>query len=652
MERFLDFIFALSRRQKRLVQAFIDVAIICVAFALAMLLRLDGLRFASNTASWSVLLPVIPLTIAAFWALGLYQAVVRYIASSMIRTIGIGAIASAIVMFAAALQMDLPVPRSVPGIYAIVLFLLVGGARMVVRLLSIARRANKSRNVIIYGAGSSGRQLMHGLRQGIEFNPVAFVDDDASLHKSQIGGCKVYAPHMLQHLLDRYQAGVVLLAMPKLGRAERNRIVSRLEPLSVQVMTVPGLADLVSGKHAINELRSVAPEDLLGRDPVPPRADLMHRKIESRTVLVTGAGGSIGSELCRKILTSRPETLILLDISEFALYTIHEELQIAKLEGDYTTNIVPLMGSVQNADRMAKIMIRYNVNTVFHAAAYKHVPLVEQNVIEGIRNNVFGTFSLIKAARDHGVRDFTLVSTDKAVRPTNAMGASKRLAELICQALALDEVGMTISMVRFGNVLGSSGSVIPRFHDQIRKGGPVTVTHPEMTRYFMTIPEAAELVIQAGAMARGGEVFVLDMGQPVRILDLAEQMVRLHGLKPYRRTDAGNEQDGDIEIVIAGLRPAEKLYEELLIGDNPQPTSHPRIMCASEDCLSFENLTVLLEQLDKACSKHDIPRILRLISDAPTGYIPSSTIHDLLWSDKAWIAKSDPVAPLKQLVGP
>lgn len=625
---FLNWLVGLGRGQKRAVQIVTDMLLIILSLILAMALRLDGFAFLLREGAAEqlikVLLLVIPLTLLFFIKLGLYRAVVRYISARAFRAMLLGALLSATMVGFASWATGANLPRSVPLIYLLIVFCLTGGLRYVMRSMLSVRPAGSRHRVIIYGAGASGRQLQMSLGSSPEYDPVAFVDDNPAVQGRTIGACPVLSPAHLPKIIASYGASRLLLAMPSLPRAERSALLHRLNDLAVQIQTIPGMADLVSGRTTISEIRDVPVEDLLGRDPVPPRPRLMEKDLLGRVVLVTGAGGSIGSELCRQILLYRPKRLVLLEISEYNLYAIDQELKDLVRAEQLETEIIPLIGSVQNSGRVLSALREHAVETVYHAAAYKHVPLVEGNVVEGIRNNVFGTQSLAEAAIAAGVKAFILISTDKAVRPTNVMGASKRLAEMVCQALA--QRGPTrFSMVRFGNVLGSSGSVIPLFRRQIAAGGPVTVTDPSITRYFMTIPEAAQLVIQAGAMSAGGEVFVLDMGEPMRIADLAARMIKLSGHNPVIRTgDAAALSGGeDIEIRFTGLRPGEKLYEELLIGDNPEQTEHPRIMTAREGCLSAQELQQVLSQLMQACMTHDIRTIRRLLTEAGTGYHPN-----------------------------
>jgi FlaA1/EpsC-like NDP-sugar epimerase len=516
-----------------------------------------------------------------------------------------------------------------PLIYCALILLTVGGARLLIRALVTQFNGSNKQPVVIYGAGSAGRQLATGIAIGQEYYVSAFIDDDTSKYGSVIQGIPVISLVDLKGLIDAGKAIKVLLALPSASRSDRNRIINSLEKYQVRVQSIPGIKDVIEGNFNASELIEVEIDDLLGREPVTPLPQLMAQNITGKNVMVSGAGGSIGSELCRQIIKFKPTTLVLFELSEFALYAIEKELSEYIHKNGLKIKLYPLMGSVQRINRVENIMMAFNINTVYHAAAYKHVPLVEHNVVEGIRNNVFGTYYAARAAINSGVETFVLISTDKAVRPTNVMGASKRMAELVLQALsqAAFNKKTRFCMVRFGNVLGSSGSVVPLFRRQIQEGGPITLTHEDITRYFMTIPEAAQLVIQAGAMGKGGDVFVLDMGDSVKIKDLAEKLVRLSGLE-IKDEDNPN---GDIAIECTGLRPGEKLFEELLIGDNVQNTFHERIMTANEAMLSWEDLEPVLNNLDKMCHNFDQESIREILLNAPTGFNPSDGICDLVW---------------------
>lgn len=627
---FFQFVFSLKRSYKRIISVSLDTIFIVFSFWLALIIRADSFDIIANFNYWVLLAFLCPVSILVFIKIGLYRAVLRYLSGQAFTAILSGILVSAVLLVFIAYFLNIGLPRTLPFIYGSFSLVLVGGSRVLMRSL-IGHDINKrGEPVIIYGAGVSGRQTALALAQSCEYHPIAFVDDDPNLHNTVIQGLGVYQPTMLKKLINHEQATRILLAMPSAARSRRQQILHALEPLSVKVMTLPAMADLVSGDKLFSDVKEVEIEDLLGRDSVAPRSDLMSANISDKIVMVTGAGGSIGSELCRQIILLNPRKLVLFELSEYALYAIERELTYKIKELNLSVKVIPLLGSVQRENRLQTIMESFSVNTVYHAAAYKHVPLVEHNVVEGVRNNVFGTLATARAAINAGVETFVLISTDKAVRPTNVMGTTKRMAELVLQALSDIQSVTRFSMVRFGNVLGSSGSVVPLFRKQIALGGPVTVTHAEITRFFMTIPEASQLVIQAGAMGKGGDVFVLDMGQSVKIVDLARKMIRLSGF------DVKDEHnlDGDIEIQFTGLRPGEKLYEELLIGDDVQGTEHERIMTASEIHLPWDELSQLLDNLDKACHAFDHERIRELLLIAPTGFTPTDGICDLVWQEK------------------
>lgn len=616
----------IPRLYKRVISVLADTVLLSLAFWGGFWVRLDDAMPIKSVLHWQALALLVPMTIFIFIRLGLYRAVLRYVGFKVLWTVVLGVFISTMLLVMLGFFFTVSLPRTVPIIYFSFAILLIGGTRLFFRML--INRGNKSRTpVIIYGAGSSGRQLQQALSQGQEFFTVAFVDDSKSLEKTTIQGINVYSPNLISDLIERFDIKKVLLAIPSASRSVRQEVIRRLEHFPCEVLSIPGMADLVDGKALIDELKEVSIEDLLGRDPVAPIPELMNANITGKRVMVTGAGGSIGSELCRQIICCKPSKLVLFELSEYALYAIDKELnEICQDEG-IELEIVPLLGSVQRQNRLVTIMNNFQIQTVYHAAAYKHVPLVEYNVVEGVRNNIFGTLYSAQAAIAAGVETFVLISTDKAVRPTNTMGATKRLAELALQALASAQSKTRFCMVRFGNVLGSSGSVVPLFRRQIRTGGPLTVTHPDIIRYFMTIPEAAQLVIQAGAMGCGGDVFVLDMGQPVRIIELAHRMIRLSGLSLKNEKNPA----GDIEVKITGLRPGEKLYEELLIGDNVSGTHHPRIMKANESMLPWTELRVLLTKIDTACHEFDHEQLRYLLLEAPAAFTPTDGICDLVW---------------------
>lgn len=636
-------ILALPRAAKRFVALSVDLGLCVLTVWLAFYLRLGEFVALSGTALWAVAASV-GIALPIFVVSGLYRAIFRYSGwpalLAVARAVGIYGLLYASVFTAVGVT---GVPRTVGIIQPILLLLFVGASRALARVwlgdqyLGILKRASRPK-VLIYGAGTTGRQLAAAMANSHEMQVAGFLDDDDRLHGHVLNGQPIYNPADLDNLATTLNISDVLLAMPSLSRKRRNEILSQIRVARVAVRTLPSVTDLAQGKVSISDLRELDIDDLLGREPVTPNHILLSKNIVGKVVLVTGAGGSIGSELCRQILAVNPAKLLLIEQSEFALYAIHQELEekLAGLEGAAPPALVPLLASVQDDDRMREILSTWHPDTVYHAAAYKHVPLVEHNPAAGIKNNVLGTLRTAQAAAENGVSDFVLISTDKAVRPTNVMGASKRLAEMALQALAATQAGAgeagatKFSMVRFGNVLGSSGSVVPKFRQQIRDGGPITLTHPEVTRYFMTIPEAAQLVIQAGAMAKGGDVFVLDMGQPVKIIDLARRMVELSGLTVK---DEQNPE-GDIEIAVTGLRPGEKLYEELLIGDNPKPTVHPRIMKAHEEFIPWAEFETKLTALEMALNVNDVGVIRLMMQQLVAGYIPSDDIVDWVYLEQ------------------
>jgi FlaA1/EpsC-like NDP-sugar epimerase len=635
--RIPNWFLAWPRRLKQATVLLFDALLCVLTLWLAMCLRLETWVPVTEPLQSLALLSVL-LALPVFVRFGLYRAIFRYVGLGAFMAIGKAMTTYALVFAALVSGVGVAgVPRSVGVIQPLLLLVLVGGSRAAVRfgLEAMRRRVNQRTaqdKVLIYGAGSAGRQLAAALANSADMQVMGYLDDDVRLHGQELNGIRIFGIGQLQALKARGCVSVVLMAIPSAPQTRRNEILEHLRQYKVKVRTLPGLDALVHGRVDASDLRELDISDLLGRDPVPPHLLMLTKKIEGKVVMVTGAGGSIGSELCRQIVKSRPSMLLLVELTEFALYSIHHELVNAQNEeGVHRTVLIPLLANVRDAVRMSEIMSTWKPHTVYHAAAYKHVPLVEHNPAEGVKNNVYGTLNLALQAIAHGVSDFVLVSTDKAVRPTNVMGASKRLAEMVLQAQAqamANEGGQTVfSMVRFGNVLGSSGSVVPLFRKQIDQGGPITLTDERITRYFMTIPEAAQLVIQAGAMASGGDVFVLDMGQPVKISYLARRMVELSGLTIKDEADP----EGDIEIEVVGLRPGEKLYEELLIGDNPLRTPHSRIMKAHEEFLPLDVLRAKLDGLSEAVDVNNVPQIRTLLKDLVPGYQPEGDVVDWVW---------------------
>lgn len=615
----IQFLLNASRRNKRLISIIYDILAVMCSLYLAIAFRLGSATFTVGIDEIASLIATVIVTIYSFIRLGMYRAVLRYMMLPAVGHIFLGVFLSALTLALSSFFFQSFIPRSVPFIYAGLAILSLGGPRILIRSVYYHHYKRQKPNVFIYGAGATGRDLAYALIQGDQYHPVAILDDDTSKSGQIMFGIRVFHPDEFEQLQSLYQPVKLLLAINNMNKGRRLRLVEKLSNWPIEVQSVPSVEDIAAGRGSATDVKDLDVADLLGRAPVDPDKELLTQNITGKSVMVTGAGGSIGSELCRQILTQKPEKLVLFELNEYNLYKIDHELNAIKTNLKLNTELVSALGSVQKENRLTKLMQAHNVETVYHAAAYKHVPLVEENIIEGIRNNVFGTLACANAAISTGVKNFTLISTDKAVRPTNIMGASKRMAELVLQALADKQSDTTFTMVRFGNVLGSSGSVVPLFKKQIRSGGPVTVTHPDIIRYFMLIPEAAQLVIQAGALGHNGQVFVLDMGEPVKILDLAKRMIHLMGLKEHSE---GNVEEGDIEIKFTGLRPGEKLYEELLIGDNVQGTGHQKIMTACEEKLSWDKMEKLLSELDGCCHNFDAECIKRLLLESPTGYEP------------------------------
>ncbi|WP_426134519.1 polysaccharide biosynthesis protein [Pseudomonas sp. PWP3-1b2] len=660
MDRLRAFLVGLPRRKKRLIQVGTDVFVVWAALWLAFVVRLgvDELVNPFQTHAWLFLAaPVVAIPL--FIRFGMYRAVMRYFGNdafiAIIKAVSLSSLILGVLVYWYSNHQAV-VPRSIIFNYWWLSLVMVGGLRLAMRQyflgdwfaaaqhVPFTSREDGLPRVAIYGAGAAGNQLVAALRMGRVMRPVAFIDDDTSISDRVISGLQVYKPKHIQRMIDITGAQEILLAIPSSNRGRRREILGYLEGFPLHVRSVPGFMDLASGRVKVDDIQEVDIADLLGRDTVPAQAELLEHCIKGQNVLVTGAGGSIGSELCRQILALRPTTLLLFEHSEFNLYSILSELEQRVTRESLPVKLLPILGSVRNQSKLLDVMKTWRVDTVYHAAAYKHVPMVEHNIAEGVLNNVIGTLNTAQAALQAGVANFVLISTDKAVRPTNVMGSTKRLAELSLQALSrelapvlfgdksnVSRVNKTrFTMVRFGNVLGSSGSVIPLFHKQIKSGGPLTVTHPKITRYFMTIPEAAQLVIQAGSMGQGGDVFVLDMGEPVRIVELAEKMIHLSGLS----VRSEKNPHGDIAIEFSGLRPGEKLYEELLIGDNVVATQHPMIMSANEDYLAWDVLKDKLTELLTAVEQDDYTRVRQMLRDTVSGYTPDGEIVDWIYQQR------------------
>jgi FlaA1/EpsC-like NDP-sugar epimerase len=630
VDRIIEPVLALPRIVKKAIALGMDGALCVLTVWLAYSLRV-GIWVPLSGYGWPAALGSVAIALPIFVAFGLYRAVFRYVGWESFAAIAQAVLVYGIIYASIFTAFAIPgIPRTVGVIQPVLLVIALVAARVAARYVlggrfrRMVRRDNK-KNVLIYGAGSAGRQLASALSDTADTRVRGFLDDDRGLQGSVIGGIRVLNPANIADAVEGLAISEIFLAIPSAAQTRRNDILRHIRAVGVAVRTLPGILDLAHGKVSVSHLRPLEVEDLLGRDAVAPQLDLLERNIVGKCVMVTGAGGSIGGELCRQILGRKPIRLLLVEANEYALYALHKELRGRIVDLELAgVELVPLLASVCDEPRLRAIFEAWRPATVYHAAAYKHVPLVEHNPIEGVRNNVFGTMTCALLARAFAAENFVLISTDKAVRPTNVMGASKRLAEMVLQAIAAERPATCFSMVRFGNVLGSSGSVVPLFREQISAGGPVTVTHREIIRYFMTAPEAAQLVVQAGAMARGGEVFVLDMGEPVRIHELAARMIELSGLK----VRGEQNPDGDIEIEFTGLRPGEKLYEELLIGDNPTTTDHPRVMMAIEGFLPLADLFEALKQLRDSVEAQDVRDVLRILGELVPEYVPGAEVAD------------------------
>ena len=616
MKDFIRSIASLPRRQKQIVLVLMDICILPLMMWLAYAIRLarPNVQVMQGLDAWYIYVGI--CGIAIFALLGIYRAIVRSFNEDYLLRILIGTFIQIVALYTIKKLNVAFIPMSIPLMYGFMLFSYMWWSRAVIRYATLKTFAKKQsrKRVAIYGAGLAGQQIAAALNRSDDYLPVCFIDDKRSLQGQSLSGLKIYSPKKAQAKLGKFGIEEVLLAMPSVGRARKKEIIESFDTADVKIMELPGVTQLVDGQVQVSDIREVDIIDLLGRDPVPPKPELLEKNIKNKVVMVTGAGGSIGSELCRQIVKHQPKMLVLFEMSEFALYSIDRELQASDIQ------IIPVLGSVTNQQKLERIIQEYKVQTVYHAAAYKHVPLVEANPFEGIYNTSIGTQRSVDAAVNQNVETFVLISTDKAVRPTNVMGASKRMAELYCQGLASTNPKTQISIVRFGNVLGSSGSVVPLFKKQIAQGGPVTVTHPEVTRYFMTIPEAAQLVIQAGAMGTGGDVFLLDMGEPVKIVDLAKQMIRLSG---FRAIDENGI--GDIEIQFTGLRPGEKLYEELLIdAENVEKTDHERILKSYEKSYGYLEVSEIFIQLKNYKHRDDLKELFTILKKYVDGYCSAS----------------------------
>lgn len=641
MKNFKTWLFGLNRWQKRLLQITSDGLAAPVALLLAFFMRLETTDYLYQPDTYIGVAIATLTTLAAFAALGLYNNLTRHISMETTYSIAVGSTISCVALLSGTFLLELEIPRSVPLIYATLALAFTTAIRYFIRALGQSMAKENSENVAIYGAGATGIQLMESLRKNPNYRVRLFIDDNRELHGKNLGGVPISTLDHAKKKFEKLKIETLLLAIPNEPDALRKRVFYMLSDHPLKVKTIPSISSLISGRFEIAELKDIKIEDLLGREPAQFNPELMAKTIAERTVLVTGAGGSIGSELCRQIMAWKPKKLLMLDISEFAIYTLLEELKQHPASGGI--NIIPLIGSVQDRQFVEKIFDRFSTDTVYHAAAYKHVPLMEQNVMQCIANNVFGTLNMAELAIAAKVKHFILVSSDKAVNPTNFMGASKRLAEIICQTLSTQNMKTCFSIVRFGNVLGSSGSVVPLFKKQIAKGGPVTLTHLDVTRYFMTIPEAAQLVIQSGSIAKGGDVFVLDMGKSIKIVDMAKRMITLSGLRPVMGVSEKLRED-EIAITVSGLRPGEKLFEELAYDANLMETNHPRINTTAETPMPIDQLKMLLESMEAAIRNSDHQTLYQVIAGVTNGV--SSVVRSSDVFIKRHDVEPDNIAPL------
>jgi len=623
---FLKWLFSLERSEKRALQIAFDALAVPITFFLAYFMRLEKLDFLYNRDTYISVLIALSTVFGVYASRGFYNSFMRHISVEIAYSIAISAGVSCAALFSGMLLLELQIPRSVPVIFAVLLFVFSLGVRLFIRALGQSIVDKNKENVAIYGTGAAGIQLMEALRQSPLYSVRLFIDDNPELDGKNIGGVLIQGLEHATKKFKKLSIQTLLLATPNNIDATRERIFHRLPDYPIKLKTIPSITSLISGNLSITDLKDINVEDLLGRQPVKYSTHLFEKSITGKRVLVTGAGGSIGSELCRQIIQWKPKQLILLDVSEFAIYTLLEEIKCHP--NSVGVEITSVIGSVQDRLFISRVFDRFIIDTTYHAAAYKHVPLMEQNAMQCIANNVFGTLNMVELAIAVGVKNFILISTDKAVRPTNYMGASKRIAEIICQTLSITQKSTCFATVRFGNVLGSSGSVVPLFKKQIKNGGPITLTHPDITRYFMTIPEAAQLVIQAGSIANGGEVFVLDMGKPVKILDLAKKMATLSGLRPILNSKDLTKDD-EINITFDGLRPGEKLFEELSYNADLKETMHPRIKTTTEQAVPLATLKRLLSALEGALNDADDHKLYEVVASFTDGVseIKSSQHH-------------------------
>ena len=630
-KNFLLKLFELPRNIKTLVQVLTDILLILFCFFLSIIIRLNDFSVITNINNWYVLTLLIPMTIFIYFQFGFYQSIIRFISEKLFFIAGFAIFLSSSIIFICTQFAEIYMPRSVPIIYFNFMFVLTISIRFIFKYVFINYKFNGRKPIAIYGAGEAGRNLFNSLIENSEYKPVLFLDDNNKLFGNKISNLKIFSFEKALTFIKKTNINLVLLAMPNISHSKKISIIDKLHKESLEVKTIPNMRDIIHGKAAITDISNLKIKDILERAEIPSKSSLMKKNVFNRIVLVTGGGGSIGSELCNQIIKIKPKVLIYLDNSEYALYKIDQDIKQTIMENNLKMEVYPILGSIQDKHFLYSVFNKFRIETIFHAAAYKHVPLVEKNIIAGIKNNVFGTKILADLAIKKNIKSFILISSDKAVRPTNYMGVTKRLAELICQSLYEKQNNTTFSIVRFGNVIGSSGSVIPLFEKQIKNGGPVTLTDKNVTRFFMTIKEAVGLVIQAGAMSKNGDVFILNMGKPIRILDLAKKMIRLYGKKPVVFDNDTNfvNPDNSIIIKIIGLRTGEKIFEELLLGNSTSTTKHPRILKAREKSIEKHSLISLLKKLENYCKEQDLTKIKFALENAPVDFDTTNNFSEL-----------------------
>ena len=618
MDALINNIFLLNRKVKISIQVIFDVTMIFIALFLSMLLRFGNYNFLFSKEFWYTFALLTPIMILTYFKLGLYQIIIRYISGITVKNVLYAVIISSVSIYVLSYLFSLNIPRSIPIIFSFFILISTLGIRFVVKQFYIIYQNQNHEPIAIYGAGKTGRSLVNIFRENREFSPKFFLDDDLSLHKKEINGLIVRNFQKDKSIFEKFNVKKVLLAIPNINLENRKKLFSNLADLGIQIKIIPNLSEFLINNSNDFKMRSITIEEILHREPVKPNYDLLTKNILNKSILITGGGGSIGSELCKQVLKIKPKSIVILENSEISLFQIHKELLLKIKIQKLHTKVIPLLKNINDKEHLKQTIDRFKIDTVYHAAAYKHVPLTELNIVDCLKNNVYGTENLIKLCISCEVKNFIMISTDKAVRPTNFMGASKRLAELICQSYAKSQKKTKICMVRFGNVMGSSGSVIPEFRSQIEKGGPVEVTHKEIIRYFMTITEAVELVIQAGAMSKGGDLFVLDMGKPIKILDLAFKMIKLQGLNPkIMHSKKQDNKSNDIYVKLVGLRPGEKLYEELLIDNNSENTEHKRIFKVKETPLTLKQLNYLLKKVFQNLETLNYNQLYKTLSEKP-----------------------------------